>query len=189
MKKLNVLLFLFSIGLNIFCQTTPTSKGAFNTSLTGNFIHNKPTENDEIETMMWSFDPEVNYFIKKNFHIGLGMEYYGEKIEEYFKHSFAIGPNIGYARSIPKSIFIPYAEFKYRRSLSDTQYSYNIDNKTKNIFAFHLGTILEIHEHFGLKIDAGYNYIIEQHNTLYHNTRFHQFKINIGVIGLFYKAG
>jgi len=188
MKKLNILLLLFSIGLNVFCQITPTSKGSFNSSLTGNFIYNKPTEKDEIDNMYWTFKPEINYFIKNNFYIGLGMGHYGVKHEEYYKYSFDIGPNIGYAYSMPKSIFTPYAEFKYRLFLFDTKHSYNIDNKTTHTFAFHLGTILQIHDHLGLKIEGAYNYIIEEHNTLYLNQQIHRFTINIGIVGLFYKA-
>ena len=78
MKKLNVLLFLFSIGLNIFCQTTPTSKGAFLSSISGNFASNIAVDDDAgMNNIIWSVNPEVNYMLIPN--------YFGFKIDANYR--------------------------------------------------------------------------------------------------------
>jgi len=73
---------------------------------------------------------------------------------------------------------------KYRYFLSDTGYPYNADNFSDHSFILSLGTYLKIKNQLGLKIDANYSRINNARTN-----EFNQFKINIGIVGLFYKAG
>jgi hypothetical protein len=95
MKKIKVTLFsLVFIGMNVFGQGSPTSKGAFLSSISGNFASNIAIDDDAgMNNIIWSVNPEVNYMLIPN--------YFGFKIDANYKkittiidyHQFRI--NIG----------------------------------------------------------------------------------------------
>lgn len=87
MKRLQVIFLTIGFAwINVIAQSTPSSKGAFIPSLSGNFTYIDVIDDDEgIDNALWTINTEVNYLLLNNLMAGAGASYYGEKVKKYQK--------------------------------------------------------------------------------------------------------
>jgi hypothetical protein len=136
----------------------------------------------------FTFTPNFNHFITKNFFIGGSLELSTESQGDYSSNGFGIGPQIGYAFGGPQSKAYPYLD------LGILYYKVNADygggdsmQLSGSDILLGFGVIVPIKAHIGLIFEGGYQMLNLNDKDTDSSYSGNIFSIAVGIAGLIFQ--
>ena len=161
-NKIILFIICFSIlSTAVLAQQYAVDKKATIISGTGSFMSQGGDLFEDIDgnkATTFTFTPNLNHFITKNFFIAGSFEFSSESQGDYSSNGIGIGPQIGYAFGGPQSQVFPYLDLGIGvyKMIVDYGPSDDFQFSGSDIF-FGGGIIVPIKAHIGLVFEAGYH--------------------------------
>ena len=192
--KIRIILFVLcfsGLSFTVSAQEYAIDKYATIISGSGSFMSKGGVLFEDIDgnnSTNFTFAPNINHFITKNFFIGGGFEFSTESQGDYKAYGKGIGPQIGYAFGGPESTVFPYLDLGIR------YYILNYDNGPGDYLrvsgsdiSLGFGVIIPVKAHIGLIFEGGYHMLDlsdKENNDSYSGNIF---SVGVGISGLLFK--
>lgn len=184
------LLFILSLNTVVSAQEFATDKKAIIiagsasfTSAGGDFFE----DSDGNKANSFTFSPNVDYFISKNFFIGGTLDFATQTQGDFTTDGFGVGPEVGYTFGSAESKAIPYLEagVLYYQLNSDFDSGDDIRSVGSNI-TLGFGVIVPVEEHIGVTFGAGYNMLSLKDQDSGDRYTGRLFSVSVGIAGLLF---
>lgn len=145
-------------------------------------------DNDGNKATTFTFTPNINHFITKNFFIGGSLEFSTESQGDYNSNGIGFGPQIGYAFGGPQSKVFPYLDLGVRYYKMNTDYgSGNYYQFSGSDISLGFGLIVPVKAHIGLIFEGGYHMLDLKDKDSNESYSGNIFSIGVGIAGLLFE--
>lgn len=187
LKLLSINCFLFMSSV-LLAQEFGIDKNSFMVAGGFNFNHQDGKLFEDIDgngTNAISFNSSFSHFVLKGLFVGIGIGYDYQRTGANGTEQFEIGPHAGYAFGNKNSKIYPYVTggILFTRLMAETD-SYASSNPGEitldgNIIFGGIGTMLNLYEHLGVKLELDYcRYNFDKFSYKGNNLNF-----SVGVVG------
>lgn len=136
----------------------------------------------------FTFTPNINHFITKNFFIGGSLEFSTESQGDYKSNGIGIGPQIGYAFGGPQSKAFPYFDLGIRYYIMNADYgSGDYIQFSGSDISLGFGVIVPIKAHIGFIFEGGYHMMDLKDKDSNDSYSGNIFSIGVGIAGLLFE--
>ena len=192
--KIKIILFVIcfsGLSSTVSAQQYAIDKKATIISGSGSFMSQGGDLFEDIDgnkATTFTFTPNINHFITKNFFIGGSLEFSTKSQGDYNSNGIGIGPQIGYAFGGPQSKAFPYLDLGIRYYLMNTDYGSGDDILfSGSDISLGFGVIVPIKAHIGLIFEGGYRMMDLKDKDSNDSYSGNIFSIGVGIAGLLFQ--